>query len=371
MNFYTDFLNEDWSDRPSCPRSFLGVFGKHPGWNDHFDIGLETESLLLAKKIIYEHGIRAEIEAQTWDRLADSEKLPEFDHWFLWLRPRECIVGHMGSSRDGKGRCLYPMVVCAHLVDVPLSWAWQVALPAIATTVQTLRAASTAGRVVTTVSEVSDQLRNAHPNHQQRAATGFVATAGLADLGDFLRSNTDKLRMIYDELVAGFSSFAPGVVSYQHEPRTVRSQSLRLPSIGKTAAQTLNAWAGFLMSELDPGMPLLAIKPNQADWTDCCVGLPVDGDLFRIRAGSAPVPVITNDGGQAPNNLPAWVVEEKRVELASYDLPVASIFNKRTGLQNLTDALARLEAVRGRGKGMFWRLFGATKPRPFPVFAGD
>ena len=83
MQFLANFLNEDWSDRPAGPRIYLGAFGKHPGWNDHFDLGLETESLVAAKRILYEQGIRTEIEAQTWEKLPEADRLPEFDHWFL------------------------------------------------------------------------------------------------------------------------------------------------------------------------------------------------------------------------------------------------------------------------------------------------
>jgi len=36
----------------------LAAFGKHPGWDDHVeDLGLETESLNLAKTVLYIDGI--------------------------------------------------------------------------------------------------------------------------------------------------------------------------------------------------------------------------------------------------------------------------------------------------------------------------
>ncbi|MBK9991115.1 MAG: hypothetical protein IPP19_10360 [Verrucomicrobia bacterium] len=370
MNFYADFLNEDWSDRPASPRTYLAAYGKHPGWNDHFEMGLETESLILAKKIIYERGIRAEIEAQTWERLPDNERLPDFDHWFLWMRPRESLIGYMSSSRDGKGRSLYPMVMCAHLVDLPLSWAWRVAVPAIESAVQVIRAASTAGRVLTTVSETLDYLRNQHPDTSERDAAGFVASHGLEALGQSLRGDSAKLQLLYEELGEGFAGFAPGAFDYKSENHAPRAQSVRLPAVGQTVADTLNAWTGFLLSELDPGVPLLAIKPTQLPWADFIMGLPVDGDLFRIRAGRDHVPLITEQPPTGSEPVKA-ILEQKRAELEAQDLPVTSIFNGRTGLRNLSDASGRLEAVRGRGKGMFWRLFGAAKPRPFPVFAED
>ncbi|MEI9893446.1 MAG: hypothetical protein WDN28_05985 [Chthoniobacter sp.] len=53
-DFSDKFLREGkklFSPLPG-PFVYFGVFGKHPGWDDHMeDIGLDTESLLLARKI--------------------------------------------------------------------------------------------------------------------------------------------------------------------------------------------------------------------------------------------------------------------------------------------------------------------------------
>ena len=370
MQFLANFLNEDWSDRPAGPRIYLGAFGKHPGWDDHFDLGLETESLVAAKRIFYEQGIRAEIEAQAWGKLPEADRLPEFDHWFLWLRPRECLLGCFWASRDGKGRSLYPLVLCAHLVDLPLSWAWGTVVPVLQYAVTAIRAASTAGRVISTVAETLDDLRAQHPEAGSREGAGFVGTAGISSLAKMIRADNMMLYPVYHDIVERFSPFAPGVCNFKAVSQPARAQGLRLPAINGSVADTINAWSGFLLSELDPGVPLLAIMPTGGEWADFIFGQPASGDLFRIRAGRRHIPLVTDQSRKpAPRLEP--IVLRKFAELENVDLPQASLFNGHPSLRNLFDAMARLDAVRGSGKGLFWRLFGTAKPRIYPVFFGD
>jgi len=370
MKFLADFLNEDWSDRPAGPRIYLGAFGKHPGWNDHFDFGLETETLVTAKQIIYQQGIRAEIEAQTWEKLPAADRLPEFDHWFLWLRPRECLLGYLSSSKDGKGRSHYPMVLCAHMVDLPLSWVWSSVMPMFEYLFSALRVASTSGRVISTVTETLDSLRNAHPESSAREAAGFLGSNGLAALARCIRDDGLMLYPVYHDIVERFSPFAPGVLNYKSLSQAPRAQSIRLPAINGSTAETINAWSAFLLSELDPGVPLLAIMPTGGLWADFIVGQPGGGDMFRIRAGSRHIPLVTDQSRKPTPRLEPLLVQ-KLAELASHEIPQSSLFNGQTSLRNLADAMTRLDGARASGKGLFWRLFGASQPRSFPVFAGD
>ena len=85
--FWKKFLREGQGlfARAGKPQIWLGAFGKHPGWDDHIDdIGLETESLLLAKQILYVEGIGGQIDSGEWERLEEAQRLREFKHVFLW-----------------------------------------------------------------------------------------------------------------------------------------------------------------------------------------------------------------------------------------------------------------------------------------------
>ncbi len=64
----------------------LAAFGKHPGWDDHIeptpsgitpaDLGLETESLNLAKTVLYINGIGGQIDSGAWEKLDSAQHLP-------------------------------------------------------------------------------------------------------------------------------------------------------------------------------------------------------------------------------------------------------------------------------------------------------
>ena len=48
-------------------------FGKHPAWDDHIDdIGLNTETLVLAKQLLYSEGIATQLASGAWDQLEKS-----------------------------------------------------------------------------------------------------------------------------------------------------------------------------------------------------------------------------------------------------------------------------------------------------------
>src|SRR5215469_9189084 len=114
------------SSKPA-PALYLAAFGKHPGWNDHIDdLGLDTDDLITAKRLLYVQGINQNIDAGAWENLDPDKRLDAFRHDFLWHMKGtgsgegdSLIAGRMWSSVDGKGRDKYPMVLCAGTVDLP------------------------------------------------------------------------------------------------------------------------------------------------------------------------------------------------------------------------------------------------------------
>src|SRR6266849_10975920 len=125
-DFYKKFLGADLrkTGGSSGRQVFLGAFGKHPGWDDHVeDLGLESESLIIAKTLLYVEGIGSQIDKGDWDKLDAHQQISAFKHIFFWQRSGQFLVGRMWSSSDGKGRTRYPMIACAHCLGVSLSWA--------------------------------------------------------------------------------------------------------------------------------------------------------------------------------------------------------------------------------------------------------
>ncbi len=115
------------------PAAHLAAFGKHPGWNDHLDdLGLDTNPLVSAKRMLYMQGISQNIDAGAWEALEAGEpgasraaiaRLDLFRHDFLWNLPdgnnQALLAGRLWSSSDGKGRAKYPMVLCAQIAGMP------------------------------------------------------------------------------------------------------------------------------------------------------------------------------------------------------------------------------------------------------------
>src|SRR5260221_13113215 len=110
--FFKKFLMEDGRRlNPGNGRQvFLGAFGKHPGWDDHVeDLGLETESLVFAKKLIYLEGIGGEIDAGALGKIDSPPHLPSLKHFFVLRRSGQFLFSRMWSSSDGTGRPRFPM----------------------------------------------------------------------------------------------------------------------------------------------------------------------------------------------------------------------------------------------------------------------
>src|SRR3954469_19188632 len=126
----------------SAPALHLAAFGKHPGWNDHLDdLGLDTDALITAKRLLYVQGISQNIDSGAWDKLDESSdadtpgtigRLDLFRHDFLWHMPSIMLAGRLWSSSDGKGRDKYPMVLCAQVNDLPDRFASPIVLPFLA-----------------------------------------------------------------------------------------------------------------------------------------------------------------------------------------------------------------------------------------------
>ncbi|HET9379087.1 MAG TPA: hypothetical protein VFO40_29210, partial [Chthoniobacterales bacterium] len=111
----TRFLKVFLRDRLDRPVQLAG-FGKHPAWDDHIDdFGLTTETLVIAKRILYSEGIAGQLASGAWNRLEETGRAVEFDHRFIWRREAQSVIGGIWASTDGKGRAHFPMIVCMQI----------------------------------------------------------------------------------------------------------------------------------------------------------------------------------------------------------------------------------------------------------------
>src|SRR5204863_1992020 len=162
-DFFKKFLLEDPRRlSPTGRYVALAAFGKNPGWDDHVeDLGLETQSLNLAKTIFYVNGIGGQIDSGAWERLDSSQQVATFNHVFVWQRAGQLLLGRLWSSSDGKGRTRYPMVVCVHCSGISLSWALNQVLPRLEQIEQACLAGHSAAEVRAILGRYRAELRNA------------------------------------------------------------------------------------------------------------------------------------------------------------------------------------------------------------------
>ena len=280
--FLKKFLreNEGIFSRKRKPAIYLGAYGKHPGWDDHIDdIGLDTESLLLAKQVLYVDGIGGQIDSGEWDKLHEHQRLPEFKHVILWKRGNAFLVGRIWSSRDGKNRTKYPMIACAHCVSVPLPWGLTNVLPALEEVERLCKGTSSAEEVRKimrrTLAGLRQSLGSTSASQSGDKEVAIIDQLGLAD-------QQEKLFRITYHVCTHLGNCSPDASRETVSEGT--SGQVRLPAASGLISQTLEFWTRFLESQFGTGVPILLALPVERRWLDAMTGEPTTREFYSLRA---------------------------------------------------------------------------------------
>jgi len=287
-DFSKSFLTEDRWNKADAPQVFVAAFGKHPGWDDHIeDLGLETPSLVLAKNLLYTQGIGGQIDSGAWEKLEAGQRIASFDHLLLWQRGDQFLLGNLWSSTDGKGRGRYPMVLCAHCIAAPLSWAIQTVLPALERMRQECQAARTANEVKAILSRGTAELRKAF-------ATGAPSDIPLtpAERKTFLDCDAfgpqgEGWRRILHQITSQMSGYVSAQGSRGAE---LLPQQIRLPQCAP-AGRSLALWREFFDLVVNRAAPLLLIAATGQKWIDATVGEPGTHEFFSLLADESKLPL--------------------------------------------------------------------------------
>jgi hypothetical protein len=270
--FLKKFLREHGGmfSRKTKPAIYLGAYGKHPGWDDHIDdIGLETESLVLAKQVLYVDGIGGQIDSGEWDKLRENEWLPEFKHVFVWKRGDAFLLGRIWSSRDGKHRAKYPMIVCAYCSNVPFHWALKNVLAALEEVERLCKRTDSAQEVrdiiQRTLIELRQSLGSAPTSQEDVKAMAFIDRLELADA-------QEKLFRIAYHVSTRVAASLPGATQ------------IRLPAANGLIQETLTFWIQFLESQFGRDIPILLALPLGERWLDATSGEPGTREFYSLRA---------------------------------------------------------------------------------------
>lgn len=269
--FFKVFLRDQLKGRMP-----VAGFGKHPAWDDHIDdIGLETETLVIAKQLIYSQGIASQLASGAWDHIETSNQSIEFDHRFVWARKGQALVGTILASSDGKGRARFPMIICVQAESGALQ-----AIHLYLTFAESLgrRCKAATSRLV-----VRDSLQLA-----REELTTFPAVPGLQTKiphSDF--QGDDAIVQVLGHLSETLRSAKPsGMRAGGHH-----SLTFRVPAISLQTLENLEFWTGYLEMCAPLQVPYLAVAPIGRSPVDLIVGEPAPNDFFCLRAKETALPL--------------------------------------------------------------------------------
>lgn len=299
------------------PGLFVAAFGKHPGWNDHIDdLGLATPRLVEVKRRMYVEGIGGNIDAGTWDRLSPDQRLEGFDHVFAWRTPGDLVVGRLWSSRDGKGRAKYPMVVCAQASGVPLAWALGEALPLLESLRERCVATESAEAVRAALDDARLSLRRraeARPPSGPELLVSDRVLTELAERPEMGAGGIGLHRLLYQverEMPDHLPASRATTRSRIDEAR--RPHHVRVPACGTEPGEVASLWMRVALTLLSPTSELLLLIPRGAGWVDLIVGPPDPSSFYCLRATPRAVAPVT----EVPYDLDPEFVDRARRRIA-------------------------------------------------------
>jgi hypothetical protein len=275
----------------------LGAFGKHPGWDDHIeDLGLETETLTLAKRILYVQGVGGQIDTGAWEKLEQSQRLEEFNHIFVWQRSGQFLLGRLWSSSDGKGRTRYPMVLCVHCIGASLRWGLEYILPRLLELEQACKDTSSAATVRSLMDTARARLRAMMLQAEKETQlTPSVAQALQRFVAHpvFGAGQEGWFRILY-QLQNQMAAFSQGGFNPKSDLTALRPQHIRLPLGADSTDEALLLWRRFFAARIERSVPIfLALSPGES-WLDAVLGEPSSSEFFCLRARPAVLPFATD-----------------------------------------------------------------------------
>lgn len=297
MNNWFGNLKRHWQHaqvKRAVARLTLVAFGKHPAWDDHMDdIGLDTDFLVAAKRLLYIRGIRENIETGTWATLEENGSAIPFGHRFVWRHEQQILAGGLWSSRDGRGRQNYPLFLCTYLQTSLPAWLGLSLVPAVAALEPTCLCLSGPEEVQRYIQEQQETLRRTLASacvqsHNQEPGAALTHLARSMDTSSLLRI------LYHISREAGVSLEHRGV-------NPERSLMVRIPMSTTPIPLYPYWWFAFLQSWFSAGTILALFKPDGESWIDVFIGEPLASHVFALRAQTEAVPLAST----IPYNIPA------------------------------------------------------------------
>ena len=283
-----------WGQNSPLERVFVAAFGKHPGWDDHIDdIGFETDIFITVKRLLYIQGIGGNIDSGSWDALQKNQPIEEFKHALVWYMDGNLIVGRIWSSRDGKGRTSYPMVVCVQCCRLPLEWVLNNVLPLLERVEEACAATNSAAEVRLTIENAQKELRQLTQQCELSPILPPVGADVMAKLTEYPEmggpNHQGLLRIHYHierEATRDHLDTSKG--------RAFRPTLLRIPISPPPVTESILLWINFLLKKFGINTSVLMLMPLQKQWMDIIIGEPTQLQLYCLRASLGVIPLTSS-----------------------------------------------------------------------------
>lgn len=274
----------------------LAAFGKHPGWDDHIDdLHVHTASLVAFKRLLYFEGLAGNIDSGRWERLNERQRLAGFRHSFAHQRRGNLLVGRLWSSRDGKGRSKYPMVLCVDCSGLLIPWALEVVMPRLVEVETRCRETESASEVIRIVTEANRSLRELVDQAGESCrkmpawlSESFTMLAETAEQIEPRESHQGFCRLAY-KIERELAAYKAG-----ERPKAPMPLHLRVPAGAASVERSLAVWIGMLLSWMAPSTPLTLFRHEEASWLDALVGEPRTQEFFCLLASPEVLPLATD-----------------------------------------------------------------------------
>jgi hypothetical protein len=273
---------------------FVAAFGKHPGWDDHIDdIGFDTDIFITVKRLLYIQGIGGNIDSGSWDALQKNQPIEEFKHALVWYMDGNLIVGRIWSSRDGKGRTSYPMVVCVQCCRLPLEWVLNNVLPLLERIEEACVVATSAAEVRLTIENAQQEIRQLT---QQCEPSPILPPVGADVMTKLIQypemegpNHQGLLRILYHierEATRDNLDTTKG--------KAFRPTLLRIPISPPPVTESMILWINFLLKKFSKNTSVLMLMPLQKQWMDVILGEPTQLQLYCLRASLRVIPLTSS-----------------------------------------------------------------------------
>lgn len=289
-------------------RLWLGAFGKHPAWDDHFDSpGLETTRLTQLRAALYSEGIGGRIDTGVWDKLEPEERVEAFAHTLVWRTSDGLLAARLIDSVDGKGRRRYPLVVVAHTQGASGAWVCGALVERLAQVARRCASLETSDEVLAEIELTRGELRAeagllGEPEEiieGENAMQSLTACAGEEAVQRVLYQCRRDMRGFLRGALRGDRSSSRTI--------DITSKECRAPACGSSPGEACGLWLRAMDHLLGDTVPLMVIVHDSMEMADILVGEPEAGQFYCLRAGTAALPLASEVPYEIDPETRAWV----------------------------------------------------------------